>query len=175
VVDPFGGSYAIEVLTDELERRAQAILAKLESMEGEQAWRWMSDETHRAAYRRQLEIDSGRRTVIGVNAFVSEGDEELGRAERAEALKLDPAWRSKQIGRLEREKRERDPRAVEAARRRLVDAYRARDNIVGPTREAVKAYMSIGEIVEALSAAGTPDELRKRGGFVLRLYGRGNA
>jgi methylmalonyl-CoA mutase N-terminal domain/subunit len=175
VVDPFGGSYCIEALTNELEHRAQAILAHLESMEGEQSWRWMSDETHRAAYRRQLEIDSGRRTVIGVNAFVSEGDEELGRAERAEALKPDPAWRSKQIARLERVKRERDPHAVEAARRRLVDAYRARDNIVGPTREAVKAYMSIGEIVEALSAAGTPDELRKRGGFVLRLYGRGNA
>ena len=175
VVDPFGGSYCIEALTNELEHRAQAILAHLESMEGEQSWRWMSDETHRAAYRRQLEIDSGRRTVIGVNAFVSEGDEELGRAERAEALKPDPAWRSKQIARLERVKRERDPRAVEAARGRLVDAYRARDNIVGPTREAVKAYMSIGEIVEALSAAGTPDELRKRGGFVLRLYGRGNA
>ncbi|HSD09393.1 MAG TPA: methylmalonyl-CoA mutase family protein [Candidatus Binatia bacterium] len=175
VVDPFGGSYAIEVLTDELERRAQAILAKLESMEGEQAWRWMSDETHRAAYRRQLEIDSGRRTVIGVNAFVSDGDQELGRAERGEALKPDPAWRSKQIARLERVKRERDPRAVEAARRRLVDAYRARDNIVSPTREAVKAYMSIGEIVDALSAAGTPEELRKRGGFVLRLYGRGGA
>lgn len=175
VVDPFGGSYAIEALTDELERRALTILAELESMEGEQAWRWMSDETHRAAYRRQLEIDSGRRTVIGVNAFVTDNDEELSRAERAEALKPDPAWRSKQIARLERVKRERDPRAVDAARRRLVDVYRARDNIVGPTREAVKAYMSIGEIVDALSAAGTPDELRKRGGFVLRLYGRGGA
>jgi methylmalonyl-CoA mutase N-terminal domain/subunit len=173
VVDPFGGAYCIEALTNEIESRAQAILAHLESMDGAQAWRWMSDETHRAAYRRQLDVDQGRRTVIGVNAFVSEGEPELGRVERAEALKPDPAWRSKQIARLERVKRERDPRGVESARRRLVEAYRARENIVGPTREAVKAYMSIGEIVEALSAAGQPDELRRRGGFVLRLYGRG--
>jgi methylmalonyl-CoA mutase N-terminal domain/subunit len=177
VVDPFGGSYCIEALTDELEQRAGEILAEMEQLEEGRAWQWMSEQTHKAAYRRQLEIDRGQRTVVGVNAFVVDEDEdlELAQADAAEVQKSDPAWRSKQIERLNRVKRERDEAQVEAARRRLVDAYRARDNIVEPTLQAVKAYMSVGELVEALAEASSPDERRRRGGFILRLYGRGGA
>lgn len=176
VVDAFGGSYCIEALTNELEAKAAEILAEMERLPEGRAWTWMSEETHKAAYRRQREIDSGKRTVVGVNAFTVDEDEdaELAQAEATQVLKPDPAWRPKQIERLNRVKRERDPAQVNAARRRLVEAYRARDNIVDPTLEAVKAYMSIGEIVEALSVP-SPDELRKRGGFILRLYGRGGA
>jgi methylmalonyl-CoA mutase N-terminal domain/subunit len=176
IVDPFGGSYAVESLTDALERKAGEIVAEMEQLSEGSAWRWMSERTHKAAYRRQREIDSGKRTVVGVNAFVvdEEEDEELGQADKTQPQKPDPAWRSKQIERLNRVKRERDPAAVEAARRRLIEAYRQRDNIVEPTLEAVKAYMSIGEIVDALSEP-SPDLLRRRGGFILRLYGRGGA
>jgi methylmalonyl-CoA mutase N-terminal domain/subunit len=176
VVDAFGGSYCIEALTDELEGRATELLAEMEQLPEGRAWPWMSEQTHKAAYQRQRDIDSGKRTVVGVNAFTVDEDEdtELAQAEATQVLKPDPTWRPKQIHRLNRVKRERDPAAVEAARLRLVEAYRARDNIVDPTLEAVKAYMSIGEIVEALSAP-SPEELRKRGGFILRLYGRGGA
>ncbi len=52
-------------------------------------------------------------------------------------------------------------------------AYLAKENIVEQTLEAARAYLSVGEIVQALSDAGDPVELRRRGGFILRLYGTG--
>ena len=59
----------------------------------------------------------------------------------------------------------------EAAKARLVTAYLARENILEPALEAVQAYLSVGEMVQALAEAGDPVELRRRGGFILRLYG----
>jgi len=59
---------------------------------------------------------------------------------------------------------------VEAARRRLVEAYRLREPIVEPTLEAAEAYLSIGEMVAALAEVSGEAELRKRGGFITRLY-----
>jgi hypothetical protein len=56
----------------------------------------------------------------------------------------------------------------------LVEAYLAKENIVGPTLQAVRAYLSVGEIVQALSEAADAEELRRRGGFILRLYGTGH-
>ena len=171
VVDPLGGSYCIEYLTNELERRAWALLEELEGMEPRQAWEVMSRESHESAYRRQVEIDSGRRVVVGVNRFTEGPEVDLPQQVR-ESLKPNPEWRRKQMARLERVKRGRDEAQAQSALRRLVSAYRARENILPPTLEAVKAYCSIGEICQALAEAEGPDTLRRRGGFILRLYGR---
>ena len=72
---------------------------------------------------------------------------------------------------MERVKCERDEAAAEAAKAGLVAAYLAKENILETTLEAVQAYLSVGEIVQTLAAAGDPVELRRRGGFILRLYG----
>ncbi|MEA2624024.1 MAG: methylmalonyl-CoA mutase, N-terminal domain [Candidatus Binatota bacterium] len=172
VADPLGGSWAIEVLTNELESRAREIFAELGRLSAEGAWRHISACTRDAAYRRQLEIDDGRRPVVGVNCFVEEDEEEpsFGPVSHRAEPDYDPAWREKQIRRLERVKRERDPGGAEAARRRLAEAYRLREPIVEPTLEAAEAYLSIGEIVETLAAVAGETELRKRGGFMIRLY-----
>ena len=170
VVDPLGGAYAVESLTNELEHKASEILAKLEDMQGPEAFEYISRESHEAAYRRQKAIDSGEQIVVGVNRFQVEEDEDLP-GEHHEVLKVDPAWHTKQVQRLEQVKAGRDPGAAEAAKRRLVEAYLAKENILEPTLEAAQAYLSVGEIVQALSAAGDSVELRKRGGFILRLYG----
>ena len=170
VVDPLGGAYAVESLTNELEHKASEILAKLEDMQGPEAFEYISRESHEAAYRRQKAIDSGDQIVVGVNRFQTDEDDDLP-AEHHEVLKVDPAWHTKQVQRLEQVKAGRDPGAAEAAKRRLVEAYLAKENILEPTLEAAQAYLSVGEIVQALSAAGDSVELRKRGGFILRLYG----
>ncbi len=171
VVDPFGGSYAMESLTTELENRAMEIFATLEGLPAQAAWTYISEASREAAYQRQLAIDSGERPLVGLNCFAEEDEQELHfeAAHRAEP-DYDPAWRDKQAARLARVKRERDHGQWAAARQRLVDAYRARENIVGAALEAAEAYMSIGEMCEALAGVNGEAELRKRGGFVIRLY-----
>ena len=169
-VDPLGGSYCIETLTNDLEQKANQILDKLESMDGQEAFDYISKESHEAAYRRQKAIDSGQQVIVGVNRYQTEEDEEL-QVGQEEVLKVDPAWRREQVQRLKKVIENRDNEAVEAARRRLVEAYLAKENIIEPTLQAVEAYLSVGEIVQALSEAGDSVELRKRGGFILRLYG----
>ena len=170
VVDPLGGSYCIEALTGQLEEQAAQILRELEGLDGPRAFERISQESHQAAYRRQQAIDSGRQVVVGVNRFRMDEEAELPLQPR-EVLKADAAWRRKQMERLAKVKRERDPAQAEAARGRLVEAYLEGANIVPTALEAAKAYLSIGEMVQALAEAKGPVELRKRGGFILRLYG----
>ena len=172
VVDPLGGAYSIEAITNQLEEKATGILAKLEDMAGPEAFEYISRESHEAAYRRQKAIDSGQQVVIGVNRFQTDEGEELP-AGHEEVLRVDPAWRTKQVQRLNQVKQDRDSAAAQAAKRRLVEAYLAKENILEPALEAVQAYLSVGEIVQALADAGDPVELRRRGGFILRLYGTG--
>ncbi|MEE9278177.1 MAG: methylmalonyl-CoA mutase family protein [Dehalococcoidia bacterium] len=171
VVDPLGGSYAIESLTDSLDAKAREIFATLKALPAPAAWEHISAASRDAAYQRQLAIDSGERPVVGLNCFVEEDEEEIDLvgSSRAEP-DYDPAWRQQQIARLGRVKRERDGARWEAARRRLADAYRGRENILEPTIEAAEAHMSIGEMVDALSEVQGEQELRKRGGFIIRLY-----
>jgi len=168
VVDPLGGSYCIEALTNQLEDEAGKLLEHLEAMGGEKAWAYIWEEAHQAGYRRQQAIDRGERAMVGVNCYVMEEEEEkaLG-LDVGQVFEYDPTWRDKQIARLEKVKRERDAQKVEAAKKRLVEAYEARENIIEPMMEAVQAYLSISEIVELLAAVYGMDELEKRHGFYL--------
>ncbi len=172
VVDSLGGSWAIEKLTNELEKRAAAIVESMTKMTAAQAWEYVSSSSRDAAYRRQLEIDAEKRPVVGVNCFGDPDEDDGAFAEAVEDLApdYDPAWRDKQIARLERVKRSRDPGQFEAARRRLAEAYRLREPIVEPALEAAEAHLSIGEMVAALASVSGETELRKRGGFITRLY-----
>lgn len=171
VVDPLGGSWAIESLTDQLEAKAGEIFAGLAALPAKAAWEQISAASRDAAYERQLAIDRGDRPVVGVNCFEEEDEVELdfGPTKRA-APDYDPAWRDKQIARLARVKAERDPARFAAARDRLVAAYRDRENIIPPALEAAEACMSIGEMCAALTAVDGETELRRRGGFIIRLY-----
>jgi methylmalonyl-CoA mutase, N-terminal domain len=172
IVDPLGGSWAVESLTNALEETAAARFESMTKMTAAVAWQHVTDSTREAAYRRQLAIDSGELPVVGVNCFEDpdEDDLDLGATVKSAAPDYDPAWREKQIGRLARVKRERDAAAFESARRRLVEAYRLREPIVEPAIEAAEAYLSIGEMVDALAAVAGETELRRRGGFITRLY-----
>ena len=171
IVDPFGGAYAIERLTDELEAKAGAIFATLEALPAQAAWESITNACRDAAYQRQLAVDGGEQPVVGVNCFVDENETELDFGRRTETrADYDPAFRDKQVARLERVKRERDGARWDAARARLIDAYRRRESIIAPTLDAVEAYMSIGEIVEALASVEGEQAVRKRGGFIIRLY-----
>jgi methylmalonyl-CoA mutase N-terminal domain/subunit len=143
VIDPLGGSYCVEALTRQLEDEAGKLLEKLEAMEPFAAFRWMDEQTEEEAARRQRAIEAGQRVVVGVNRFRAE--DEAG-SPGLPLFEYDPAWRDKQIARLRKVRAERDPALAEKARKRLAEAYREKANIIPPMVEAVKAYLSIGEI-----------------------------
>jgi methylmalonyl-CoA mutase N-terminal domain/subunit len=147
-IDPLGGSYFVEALTDELEAKAYAYFAKIDELGGmvEAVKRnFPQREIADAAFRLQCEIDAGERIVVGVNAF-TEGDDAA-----TEILRIDPALERKQIDRLQGVRARRDGAAVEAALAAIrATAARENANLMPALLDAARAHASEGEIVTAL-------------------------
>ncbi|MCX6030819.1 MAG: methylmalonyl-CoA mutase family protein [Chloroflexi bacterium] len=143
-IDPLGGSFYIEALTDRMEteandyfRRIAALGGMLRAVEAGFPQREIAE----AAFRYQQELDTGQRIVVGVNDYVA--DEPLA----IPLLAMDPQGYERQITRLRRVRSERDPSAVAASLTRLADAARdAKINLMHPILEAVNAYATLGEI-----------------------------
>jgi len=143
VVDPLGGSWHVEHLTEAIERGAREYLRKIDDLGGMVAalpTGFVQREIAEAAYQAQLAIESGDAVVVGVNRFVEKDeaepaiqrpDESAGIAQRAS---------------LEAVRRGRDEAAVARALDRVEDACRGSANLVEPILEAVEAYATIGEI-----------------------------
>jgi methylmalonyl-CoA mutase N-terminal domain/subunit len=143
VVDPLGGSYYVEYLTDEMERQALEYIRRIDEMGGiiravEESY--PQKEIGESAYRFQREVEERKRLVVGVNAFQSDQDAPV------EILKIDDEVAASQIARLQRVKAERDPRAVQRALAKVEAAARGADNLMPPVLEAVKAYATLGEV-----------------------------
>ncbi|WP_127498124.1 acyl-CoA mutase large subunit family protein [Actinoplanes solisilvae] len=146
-VDPFAGSYAIEALTDEVEREAAELIERVFSYGSavdaiEQGFQKQEIET--SAYRIANEIDSGERVVVGVNRFAA--DEE----ERYEPLRVDPAIEAAQVARLAALRAERDNPAVEAALADLAKAAGGSDNVLPLMKEALRLRATVGEVCHTL-------------------------
>jgi methylmalonyl-CoA mutase N-terminal domain/subunit len=148
VVDPLGGSYAIEALTAELEHRVRAELDKIEELGGALACiesGWFKEQIAESAYRIQTEIDSGERKVVGVNCFVVDDG-----SQGPEPFAIDATIEPDQVARVRRVRESRDARAVRDALAGLAAAARDGSSIVPPTIDAVRAYATVGEISETL-------------------------
>jgi methylmalonyl-CoA mutase N-terminal domain/subunit len=147
-IDPLGGSYFVEALTDELEAKAYECFAKIDELGGMvQAVKesYPQREIADAAFELQAEIDAGRRIVVGVNAFTDGGDGETP------ILRIDPALERKQIGRLQAVRATRDGAAVERTLVALKQAaVQPRANLMPLLLDAARARASEGEIVDAL-------------------------
>ncbi len=146
-VDPFAGSYVVESMTDEIEEAALALIQQVEDRGGAVAaieQGFQKSEIERSAYRVQLEIDSGERTVVGVNRFTVDQEEHY------EPLRVDPQIEADQRARLEALRAERDNDAVKAALGELQEAARGTDNLLYPMREALRARATGGEVAHAL-------------------------
>jgi methylmalonyl-CoA mutase, N-terminal domain len=146
-IDPLGGSYFIERLTDEMERAAYSYFARIDELGG------MVEATKRgfpqreiadAAFRYQQEVDQGKRTVVGVNRYRHEGDEEIP------ILRIDPELERKQAGRLRATQTRRDSAAVESALAELRAAAAGGENLMPALLEGARARASEGEMVAAL-------------------------
>ena len=148
IVDPLGGSYTLERLTDELEQRAQAYLEKIDALGGMVeaiAQGYPQQEIQDAAYRAQRALETHESVVVGLNEFREEEPPPEG------LLRVNPTVERTQVARLERLRKERDGASVE----KRLDALRAaardpKQNLVGPILDAVKSLATLGEISDAL-------------------------
>ena len=149
-VDPFGGSYYVEWLTDEIEKRANEYIDRVEDMGGSVAAiesGYMQAEIQEAAVRQQQEIESGDRVVVGVNRFRSDEEPE------PVIFRMNTEVAHSQVERLRRVRAERDTAAAEASLRRLRDVASGEDNLMPAILDAVRAYATLGEICGELRAA----------------------
>lgn len=147
VVDPLGGSYYIEHLTDSLEKEAGEYIAKIDSIGGAVAaieQGYQQREIQDSSYRYQKEIESGKRTVVGVNKFVSSYPKIVG------LLRVKPEVEKKQRERTAQVRKDRNNSNVNQALKRLEDVARSKDNTMPAFLECVEAYATEGEICDVL-------------------------
>ena len=147
-VDPLGGSYFVEALTDQLEQRAYEYFKKIDELGGMVAavkLNYPQREIADAAFALQHEIDAGERVVVGVNSFLATDEQPIP------TLRVDPALERKQIGRLQAARDGRDGAAVERALAALrEDAAHEDRNLMEPLLVCARAHASEGEIVQSL-------------------------
>jgi methylmalonyl-CoA mutase, N-terminal domain len=146
-VDPLGGSYFVETLTDEMERAAYEYFARIDELGGmveaiKQSF--PQREIADASFRYQEEVRTAKRIVVGVNEYRTPDDEELP------ILRIDPALERKQNQRLSGTRGRRDAAAAEAALAELRRAASSDENLMPYFLEAARARASEGEIVAAL-------------------------
>lgn len=146
-VDPFAGSYVVESLTDEIEAAASALIARIDDMGGAVAAieeGFQKSEIERSAYQVALEIDSGERTIVGVNKFTVDDKEKY------DPLRVDPAIEAEQGERLTALRATRDNAAVDRYLEAVRAAARGTDNLLYPMRDALRAKATVGEVSDAL-------------------------
>jgi len=156
--DPFGGSYFIEALTDELESKAWELIQQIDELGGAVAaveQGFVQGEIEQAAFRWQQDVESGERVIVGVNRF-TEGEEEP-----IELHRLDPAAEKRQLERTARVRAERNSDETERTVEAVRAAARGDGNLLVPMREALRARATIGEISNVLREEfGTYDAQR---------------
>ena len=146
-IDPLGGSYYIEALTDSLESEAARIMARIEDMGGSVAaieGGWMQSEIQEASVQWQREVESGDRVIVGVNEFIDPNENAT------------PIFRpnlevvESQLARVKRIRETRDQTAVTAALAGLREAARGDVNLMEPILQAVRVYATLGEMCNVL-------------------------
>jgi methylmalonyl-CoA mutase N-terminal domain/subunit len=147
MIDPFGGSYAVEALTDEIERKSMEYIEKIEAMGGaikaiESGF--IQGEIGESAYQYQKEIETKKRIIVGLNQFQME-EEPL-----RDILRIKPEVEQYQKEKLARVKKERNNAKVKETLAVLKKAAQGTDNVVPPILEAVKGYATLGEISDTL-------------------------
>jgi methylmalonyl-CoA mutase N-terminal domain/subunit len=148
--DPFGGSYYVETLTNEIEAKAQEYIDRIEDMGGAVAAieaGYMQSEIQEAAVLQQQEIESGARVVVGVNRFRSDEEPE------PVIFRMNTELAQSQMARLQALRARRDTPAARAALVRLREVAQGEENLMPAILDAVRAYATLGEICGELRGA----------------------
>ncbi|MEE9284322.1 MAG: methylmalonyl-CoA mutase family protein [Dehalococcoidia bacterium] len=146
-VDPLAGSYYVERLTAVVEEKATEYLNTIEDMGGalpaiERGY--VQREIQESAYRYQQQVESGDRTIVGVNQYASE------ETAQPQILRIDPEAKRRQLARLAEVKERRDPKAVQRCLQRVQDVALSNDNTLPVLIEAVESQVTLGEVCDTL-------------------------
>ena len=145
--DPLAGSFYVEALTTEMEEKILEIMNDIDSIGGsvraiEEGY--MQEQIATSAYRYQLAIESGKKTVVGVNAFVQSGEKEIP------ILRIDESIREEQINKISRLKQQRDAVKVKQALEKIHQCASTNVNLMPAVMEAVECHCTLGEISDTL-------------------------
>ena len=146
-VDPLGGSYFVEALTDEMERQAEKYFKQIEALGGvipAIEANFFQKEIADSAFRYQQELEQKRRLVVGVNEFTVDENVPI------EILRIDPKLESEQVARVREVRRKRDQARCSNALSSLRKAAAGSDNLMPYILEAVRAYATEGEIMNTM-------------------------
>ncbi|MFV9510761.1 acyl-CoA mutase large subunit family protein [Tepidibacillus sp. LV47] len=146
-VDPLGGSYYIEALTDSIEKEVWTYLEKIDELGGAVAaieQGYIQREIHKAAYDYQRDIEAGKQTIVGLNAFKVEDDV------KPEIYRVDPKVGERQAQKLKELRETRDNASVNQRLLELSQAAKTDENLMPYILNAVKAYATLGEITNVL-------------------------
>ncbi len=147
VVDPLGGSYYLETLTDRIEEETRRYMERIEDLGGALAaieQGFQQREIQENSYRLQKQAELGRRTVVGMNKFQTEEPPAEG------VFRLDAAVAQRQVDRLKRTRAQRDGARVQALLSRLEEAARSDTNLMPLFVECVESYVTLGEVCAVL-------------------------
>ena len=147
VVDPLGGSYYLETITDSIEEEARRYIERIEEIGGALAaieQGFQQREIQENSYRLQKQVEAGRRTVVGMNKFQTEEAPVEG------GFRLDAAVAQRQIDRLKRVRAQRDSARAQALLARLEETARSDANLIPVLIECVENYVTLGEICSIL-------------------------
>jgi len=146
-IDPLGGSYFVESLTDEMERQAEAYFKRIEEIGGVIPAidaGFFQKEIADSAFRYQQELEQKRRIMVGVNDFTVDEEPPI------EILRIDPKLEAEQVERVRQVRAKRDQARCTNALNKLRKAAAGTDNLMPHILEAVKAYATEGEIMSTL-------------------------
>ncbi len=149
-IDPVGGSYAIEKLTDEIEAAAQEYIAKIDAMGGMLRaieTGYVQQEIQKSAYEYQRAVERGEQVVVGVNRFQADQERPIP------TLRIDPEIERSQIARLQALRVRRDAAKSRAALDEVERRARTTENLMPAILAAVEAFATVGEISDALRRA----------------------
>ncbi len=144
-VDPFAGSYFIETLTDEIEKRSWELIERVEEMGGSvEALDFIQSEIEQSALSYHERYAEGQDIVVGVNKYVTDTVDDV------DILKVDPEAEARQLERLAAFKANRDNDAVEKRLDELREVARGDGNLLYPIKDALRDGASIGEVCNAM-------------------------
>ncbi len=147
VTDPIGGSYLVESLTNEIERRAEEYLERIDALGGAVAAieaGYFQEEIGRRAWEYQQAIERGEKIIVGVNKF------QVKEEKKIDLLRVDPRIQAQQIQRLSELRRRRDHAKVSELRQSLETAARGKENLMPHIIACVEGYVTLGEIADSL-------------------------
>jgi methylmalonyl-CoA mutase N-terminal domain/subunit len=150
VVDPLGGSYFLEALTDQIEERATRYIDRVDRMGGAVAAieaGFYQDEIHESAFEIQRGVESGERVIVGVNRFRDPNERPV------EVLRIGEEEVARQVERLARLRADRDGAAVHRALGTVAEAARGSENLLPPMKDALRVRATLGEVSDVLRDA----------------------